>query len=141
MSLLALDALKKAIDTFTRTCDAACDTKTIEKLSITLQETIKAGVIQNFEFTYELAWKYMKRWLEKNYGSSTVDGVTRRELFRLAHENHLIDDVEEWMLYHRARNQTSHTYDKILADEIYMNSLSFLIVVTKLYQQLQAKND
>ncbi|MFQ5717833.1 MAG: nucleotidyltransferase substrate binding protein, partial [Nitrospinales bacterium] len=28
------------------------------------RELIKAGVIQNFEFTYELCWKTLKRYLE-----------------------------------------------------------------------------
>ena len=40
----------------------------------------------------------MKRWLEKNYSSSYVDGVTRRELFRLAAENHIIDYVEDYVV-------------------------------------------
>ena len=38
-------------------------------------EVIRAGVIQSFEFTYELCWKFMKRWLEDNIGSAYVDGV------------------------------------------------------------------
>ena len=141
MTLLDLSALKMAIDTFTRTCNAASDEQLTQHLSNDLQDAIKAGVIQNFEFTYEMAWKFIKRWLEKNYGSTYVDGVTRRELFRLAAESHLIVDVDEWMLYHRARNQTSHTYDKLIAAEVYLQALVFLSVVKALYQQLQNKND
>jgi len=141
MSVLDLSAIKKAIDAFDRTCRAANDTSTINRLSTDLQDAIKAGVIQNFEFNYEIAWKFIKRWLEKNYGSSYVDGVTRRELFRLAAENHLIENVDEWMLYHQARNQTSHTYDEKVAGEVYHSAMAFLTVVKKLYHQLQTKND
>ena len=47
------------------------------------QEGIKAGVNQNFKVTYELCWKFTKRWRENNIGATYVDGVTRRELFRL----------------------------------------------------------
>ena len=141
MSLLDLSALKKAIDAFSRTCHAVHDQNEIEKFSPALQDAFKAGVIQNFEFSYEMAWKFMKRWLEKNYGSSYVDGITRRELFRMAAESQLIDSVETWMLYHQARNQTSHTYDQLIAIEVYNIAIRFLDVVKKLYQQLQAKND
>lgn len=141
MSLLDLSALQNAIHAYTRTCHASQDDKTLRSLSDELQEAVKAGVIQNFEFTYELCWKFMKRWLEKNYGSSYVDGVTRRELFRLAAETQLINDVDEWMFYHQARNQTSHTYDEIIAAEVYKTSLQFLAVAQQLLQRLEAKND
>lgn len=141
MTRLDFSALKKAIDSFTRTREAALEHKIIETLSPALQEAVKAGVIQNFEFTYELAWKSMKRWLESNYGSQYVDGVTRRELFRLACESHLINEVDEWMFFHRARNQTSHTYNDDMAEEIYQRALNFLPLVNALYTQLDAKSD
>lgn len=139
MVLLDLSAFKRAIDAFERTYDAVNNNKTIQSLSPELQETIRAGVIQNFEFTYEVAWKFIKRWLEKNYGGSEVDGVTRRELFRMAAENKLIDDVDSWMLFHRAGNQTSYTY--AIAAEIHTISLQFFPIAVKLYQQLCDKND
>jgi hypothetical protein len=40
---------------------------------------LQAGLIQNFEFTFELCWKSIKRWLENNINPETVDGITRRE--------------------------------------------------------------
>lgn len=78
--------------------------------------------------------------MESNYGSS-IDGVTRRELFRLAAENHLITDVEQWMAFHRACNETSHTYNEKIALAVYNYAVQFLPVVKKLYQQLVEKND
>lgn len=140
MSLLVLDVFEKAIDTFERTCIASNE-KIVKTLPQVLQDAIKAGVIQNFEFTYELAWKFMKRWLEKNYGGSMIDGVTRRELFRLAQEHHLIEDCDTWMFYHRARNLTSHTYDQAVAEEVYQDALTFLVHVKHVYMQLKSKND
>ena len=100
-------------------------------------DTIKAGVIQNFEFTYEQSWKLMKRWIEENISSEAVDGVPRRELFRWAYESKLITDVELWMTFHKARNSSSHLYDEIIADEVFTASVSFLAVVKDLLSRLE----
>lgn len=141
MSLLNLNALQRAIKAYTSACHAAQNTAILDTLPVELHEVIQAGVIQHFEFTYELCWKFMKRWLEKNYGGAQIDGVTRRELFRLAAENQLINSIEPWMLYHQARNQTSHTYDPEIAAEVYQNSIAFLPIAEQLLQRLQEKND
>jgi len=79
---------------------------------------IGAGVIQNFEFTYKLCWKFMKRWIEMNVDPLSVDGVTRRELFRMAAENKFVIDVNKCMKFHKTRNLTSHTYDEEVAGDI-----------------------
>ncbi len=141
MSLLDLHALKQANSAYERILKAIQDENVVSHLPDALQEAIKSGVIQHFEFTYELAWKFIKRWLEKNYSSSYVDGCTRRELFRLAAENQLIDSVDAWMIFHQARNQTSHTYDKAVAETVYEHAIHFLAEAKELAQRLEAKND
>ena len=90
---LDLSSLKKAVVSIEKALNVATPEK-LAAMTDDLREVIKAGIIQNFEFTYELCWKFMKRWLEMNISPTTADGVTRRELFRLAAENLLIDDVE-----------------------------------------------
>ena len=112
----------------------------VAKMSKAQQNTIQAGVIQCFEFTYERAWKYMKRWLEHNLGSVYVDGVSRKVLFRLAAEHQLIDDVLVWFEYHSARNKTSHTYAAETAAEVYQIAPCFLQDVQALFHQLQLNN-
>ncbi len=89
-------------------------------------ETVRSGVIQNFEVAYEQCWKMMKRWLESNVGAVEVDGVTRQELFRMAAEHRLINDVPLWMSFHKARNETSHTYDGEVAAEVMETAVRFL---------------
>ncbi len=113
----------------------------IQTLTPALQNAVKAGVIKHFEFTYELSWQFIKRWLEINVSPNTGDGVTRRELFRLGAENRLIDDVDRWMRYHRARNLTSHTYRETTANEVYAVIPAFLEDVRHLLVALEARND
>lgn len=74
--------------------EAKLDDETVSSDEI---ELIKAGVIQNFAFAYELCWKFMKRWIQNNMGAEMVDGVTRKELFRLSVESRLIVDVDTWV--------------------------------------------
>ena len=100
-------------------------------------EVIKSGIIQNFEVCYELSWKYMKKYLEEYIGKSQVDGVSRKELFRIAAQNYVIDDVEKWFLFHEARNMTSHDYDRMKRDEVFEIASSFLPYALKLQERLE----
>ena len=73
------------------------------------------ATIQRFEFTFELAWKFLKefffeRGLELNYP---------KEIIKEAFSVNLIDDENLWIKMLRDRNMTSHTYDEKLADEIF----------------------
>ena len=113
---LQLDSLAKAIDALERSVKLATNLDTSDD---DLREAVRAGVIQNFEVAYEQCWKMMKRWIEENIGSTYVDGVARRELFRLAAESRLVTDVERWMNYHSERNRTSHTYDEDTAQSVF----------------------
>lgn len=137
---LDLSSLRKAVDSLNRAVNVA--SHMINGTVDTDQEdVIRAGVIQNFEFTYELCWKFMKRWLEINVSGETVDGLTRKELFRIAAEHRLIADVEAWFSYHKARNETAHTYDKKKADDVYESAIRFLREARDLLNVLEEKND
>lgn len=104
------------------------------------EQVLKEAVIQNFEFTYELCWKFIKRWLDYNYSSSITAGLSRKQLFRIAAENRLIDRVETWLVYHELRNRTSHTYDQLVADEIFAATSSFLEDASRLLERLEASD-
>lgn len=137
---LDLSSLTKAVKSLERALNVATPDH-LQSMSDDQEEVIKAGVVQNFEFTYELCWKFIKRWLAENIGATYVDGVTRRQLFRLGSENQLIEDVAQWMEYHDARNETTHTYNQDTADEIFQVARIFLHDARKLLQVLEEKND
>lgn len=104
---LNLSALQKAITSLEQLYARVNNAHFMAQQDSVVRLGLQAGLIQNLEFTYKLCWKAMKRWLEMNAGMQT-DGITRRELFRMAAENHLIADVAAWMLFYEFRNQTSH---------------------------------
>lgn len=137
---LVLTNFLKAIEALERSLQADEDATTLE-LSNDIRESIRSGVIQNFEVCYEQAWKMMKRWIENHVGSSYVDGVTRRELFRVAAEYRLIANVELWMEFHSSRNETSHTYNQATANEVFADAKPFLIEVKSLFDTIQSRND
>jgi len=138
---LDLTPLEKACSSLQEAISNASDQSFIANLSESQRKLIIAGVIQNFEFTYELCWKFIKRWLTENIGKTYVEGVTRRELFRLAATNKLIDNVDNWMFYHQARNQTSHIYDEVVANEVFNAAKSFSQQANELLASLAKRND
>ena len=75
----------------------------------------KQGLIKAFEFTHELAWNVMKDFFVYQ-GNNQIMGS--RDAFREAFSLGLIDNGDEWMETIKSRNQTSHTYNQSIADEI-----------------------
>ena len=138
---LDLTSLRKAVESLKRTLEVADDKDFMTGLNDSPKNAIRAGVIQNFEFTYELCWKFMRRWLQVNIGSADVEGVSRRQLFRLSAENKLIGDVDRWMEYHDARNEISHTYDEDTAENVFGTAREFLLDAEKLLEALETRND
>ncbi len=81
-----------------------------------LNDIIKEGVIQRFEYTHELAWKVMKDFLEHRGG---VQLFGSKDATREAFAAELITDGELWMEMIKSRNETSHTYNEKTADDIF----------------------
>lgn len=138
---LDLSSLHKAVESLEKALNVADDDTFMSGLTGDQKETVRAGVIQNFEFTYELCWKFMRRWLEGNLGTAYVAGVSRRQLFRLGAEHRLIGDVDRWMEYHEARNETAHTYDETTAEDVFETAQKFLDDARELLEALDARND
>ena len=97
----------------------------------------RAGAIQAFEFSYELAWKTIKRVL--NEKGVTVNSP--RDAFREAATNQLITDPKMWFSFIEKRNISSHTYD----EEKVLNVISifehFSQALTELIDNLKKLND
>lgn len=87
--------------------------KAVEK--DTLNELEEQGLIQTFEYTYELSWNMLKDYLE-DQGDINITGS--RDAFRLAFKRELIEEGEIWMDMVRSRTLTSHTYHEELAEKV-----------------------
>ena len=95
------------------------------------------GAIQRFEFTFELSWKVIRKFL-KSLGRHEISG-SPKPLFRDALEEGLIDQIEEWFEFLEARNLTSHIYSKKQAEKVYTMAKNFPPFVEKLLQQIKKK--
>lgn len=81
-----------------------------------LDDIIKEGVIQRFEYTHELAWNVMKDYLNDVGG---IKALGSKDSTRQALAGELITNGEVWMEMIQSRNQTSHTYNEDVADGIF----------------------
>jgi len=86
-----------------------------------LDEIIMEGLIQRFEYTHELAWNVMKDYA-KFQGNPNIGGS--RDASREAFQLQIISDGKVWMDMISSRNKTSHTYNEITAEEIYLKILN-----------------
>ncbi|WP_297204812.1 nucleotidyltransferase substrate binding protein [uncultured Brachyspira sp.] len=87
--------------------------KKIEDLSLLERE----GVVQRFEYTYELAWKTLKDYLEYNGNLNNID-ISPRNIFKEAYSAKIIKNQESFIDMMLSRNLLSHTYDFIKFTEI-----------------------
>ena len=75
---------------------------------------LQAGVVQIYEFTFELAWKTLKDYLDAEGFTTPSPKATLRQAFQSGY----IQDGDAWMKALNDRNLSSHTYDEVVATEI-----------------------
>jgi nucleotidyltransferase substrate binding protein (TIGR01987 family) len=81
----------------------------LEKGPGALSPLEKEGVIQRFEYSFELAWKSMKDFLEES--GMSISPVTPRQVIKLAYAAKVIPDGQAWIDMLDHRNLLAHTYD------------------------------
>ena len=78
---------------------------------------LRAGLIRNFEITYNLSWKTMKDYLEYQ---GVTGLIAARDTIRMAFKLGLIDDGEAWMaMIDTCINKAPYAYEDKIAAEIY----------------------
>ena len=96
-------------------------------------ELERAGIIQFFEMTFELAWKVLKDYIE----SEGYMVKSPRETVKQAFQIGLIDNGHVWIDALSNRNLTTHTYDEELAIKMTSEILdAYLPELDKMYEKL-----
>jgi nucleotidyltransferase substrate binding protein (TIGR01987 family) len=93
----------------------------------------KAGAIQAFEFSYELAWKSMKRILQKK----GIDAKSPRDCFREAAVVGMISNPRQWFNFIEKRNITVHTYQEKVIQEVISIFDEFSAAISELIQYIR----
>ena len=103
-----------------------------------LNDLEKEGVIQGFEYTFELAWNTLKDRLE--YDGMVMESVTARNVIREAVSAKIIDQGETWIDMLIDRNNMSHRFDCDLFEDVLANVRgSYLPAFDHLHQILSAE--
>jgi len=84
---------------------SALEERGLEQMS----ELEKEGLIQRFEYSYELAWKTMKDYLEEQ--GTIINPVTPRNVIKEAFSAQIIADGQVWVDMMLHLNLLAHTYD------------------------------
>ncbi|NJB77819.1 nucleotidyltransferase substrate binding protein [Xanthomonas arboricola] len=138
---LDLTALRDAVSSLEDSLGVVSNSAWFDQQSKQVKNTLVAGVIQNFEFVYEIGIKMLKRQIEAESASpAEVDETNFREVLRVAAEKGLIADVEAWFKYRQMRNITAHTYNHEKAKKVYQGTLDFIVDARDLLQKLEARN-
>lgn len=94
------------------------------------------ALIKRFEFTFELAWKCLKEYLEFN-GVPVRD--TPRDIIKASFQRYLINDEQVWLDMIDARNKTAHIYKEeqaiAVAEDISVKFVKALSALKELFAQ------
>lgn len=117
----------------------------LEKSYLLLEDTLRienpsdaerAGLIQFFEMTFELAWKLMKDYLEEE--GFTVNSP--KEAIKQAFQSGLIADGHGWIDALNDRNLTTHTYEEETAVKVEQKiRKDYFPLLQTLYNQFKSK--
>lgn len=99
-------------------------------------EIVIDGTLHRFEFTFELAWKLIKSYLEYMGVAETTGSP--RETIQNGFKQGIIENGEEWINMMLSRNSLSHIYDEKTSREMY-NKIknNYINLFTKLRERLE----
>jgi len=138
---IQVDSLRSSVENLANLAAVTTDQIRMALFTDIEKDGLRAGVIKNFDITYELSWKLMKRWLEEAGLVPLPIPTTRKALFRLAAEQHLIADAEDWLEHHKLRISTTHEYSEAIANFVTSTVNGFIDDAKYLVEKLELATD
>jgi nucleotidyltransferase substrate binding protein (TIGR01987 family) len=137
---LDLSSLRAAVQSLGNALEVAASPQ-LAAMDQRWRDTLMAGVVQHFEFTFELSWKMLKRQLERDLPSpADLDAASYRELIRIGFERGLLQAVQPWFEFRELRNITSHTYARDKAQKVAAGAAVLWQHAQALLQALEDRN-
>lgn len=103
-----------------------------------LNQLEREGVIQRFEYTFELSWNTLKDRLE--HDGVVMDSVTPRNVIKTAAATGLVADGQTWINMLEDRRNTSHRFECELLDSVLSNiQNNYLPILESLHQRLSGE--
>lgn len=124
--------LKNAMENFKKALDrlgSFLSDKSVE------EEYIVDIAVKRFEFSYEMTWKTLKRFLEY----SGVEVKSPRDVFKEAYAMKWIDDGELFIEMIKDRNISSHEYSESKSMQIYKKVKKYYPKMREVYEFLKKK--
>jgi nucleotidyltransferase substrate binding protein (TIGR01987 family) len=97
-------------------------------------ELERDGAIQRFEYCFDLAWKTLKRHLEKR---GFLDLNSPRSVFTAAFTDGIIENEDIWSTIILRRNASVHTYNQKLAETLFSELPVYYDAMYLLLQRLK----
>lgn len=98
------------------------------------QEMIRESLIQRFEYSIDLLWKYLKQYLEDKHDiiqsspRNVIDECFKQKIINKTEGSELRKAIKD-------RNNTSHIYDEAVAKTISQHALSYFPILLAVYQK------
>jgi len=101
-----------------------------------VRDLFTAGVIHHFELTYETYWKYLKQYLYDKHG---IDVASPKSVFQSCFKVKILTEDLANQLIRLAdiRNQTTHTYDRAMAQIVCEQIITYHHVLDQILQVIK----
>ena len=104
-----------------------------------LTDLEREGTIKRFKYTWELAWKTLKDYLENE--GVVLEKITPKAVLIASVEAKIIHQPDIWMQALDDRNKMSHIYNIVTFEQTISNiAESYLALFDQLYEKLLAES-